>query len=251
MSFFVNTDSGVTMNRFSQDLQLIDMELPIAALNTFASLSPPPKNLSAPCSDVPEALVLCIAQMILIGIGSIFAAISFPVVLLALFIIQKIYLRTSRQLRLLDLEAKAPLYSLFEASLSGLPSIRAFSWQSPLEARNHTLLDRSQRWLTLILDLVVAAVAVVLIVIVVELRGTVNAGGVGLALLNVIQFSQTIKLLVTFWTTLETHIGSVARVKSFTTTAPVEDRPGENGDVPKDWPSEGKLEFSGVKAAYR
>lgn len=39
MSFFASTDSGVTMNRFSQDLQLIDMELPIAALNTFASKS--------------------------------------------------------------------------------------------------------------------------------------------------------------------------------------------------------------------
>jgi hypothetical protein len=42
MSFFVNTDSGVTLNRFSQDLQLIDMELPIAALNTFASTAPLP-----------------------------------------------------------------------------------------------------------------------------------------------------------------------------------------------------------------
>lgn len=40
MSFFVNTDTGVTLNRFSQDLMLIDMELPIAALNTFASTSP-------------------------------------------------------------------------------------------------------------------------------------------------------------------------------------------------------------------
>jgi len=39
MSFFVNTDSGTTLNRFSQDLQLIDMELPIAALNTFTSMS--------------------------------------------------------------------------------------------------------------------------------------------------------------------------------------------------------------------
>jgi hypothetical protein len=37
MSFFSKTDSGVIINRFSQDLQLIDMELPIAALNTFAS----------------------------------------------------------------------------------------------------------------------------------------------------------------------------------------------------------------------
>ena len=40
MSFFVKTDSGVTLNRFSQDLQLIDMELPTAALNTFASKPP-------------------------------------------------------------------------------------------------------------------------------------------------------------------------------------------------------------------
>lgn len=39
MSFFATTDTGVTLNRFSQDLQLIDMELPVAALNTFASQS--------------------------------------------------------------------------------------------------------------------------------------------------------------------------------------------------------------------
>jgi ATP-binding cassette subfamily C (CFTR/MRP) protein 1 len=37
MSFFSTTDTGVTLNRFSQDLMLIDMELPITALNTFAS----------------------------------------------------------------------------------------------------------------------------------------------------------------------------------------------------------------------
>jgi ATP-binding cassette, subfamily C (CFTR/MRP), member 1 len=37
MSFFSKTDTGVIVNRFSQDLQLVDMELPIAALNTFAS----------------------------------------------------------------------------------------------------------------------------------------------------------------------------------------------------------------------
>ena len=40
MSFFVNTDTGVTLNRFSQDLQLIDMELPVAALNAFTSTLP-------------------------------------------------------------------------------------------------------------------------------------------------------------------------------------------------------------------
>ena len=37
MLFFSKTDSGSIINRFSQDLQLIDMELPIAAFNFVAS----------------------------------------------------------------------------------------------------------------------------------------------------------------------------------------------------------------------
>ncbi len=45
MLFFSTTDSGSILNRFSQDLQLIDMELPIAAINTFASKSPPLNKL--------------------------------------------------------------------------------------------------------------------------------------------------------------------------------------------------------------
>lgn len=206
------------------------------------------------------AFVLCIAQMTLIGIGSIYAAISFPVVLLALYLIQKVYLRTSRQLRLMDIETKAPLYSLFEETLKGLATVRALGWRRALGDQNHALLDRSQRpfyllfavqrWLTLVLDLLVAGVAVLLIVLVVELRGTVGAGGVGLALLNVIQFSQNIKLLVTFWTNLETHIGSVSRVKSFTETAVSENRPEEKHVPPKDWPSKGAVEFQNVSATY-
>ncbi|KAK0701168.1 P-loop containing nucleoside triphosphate hydrolase protein [Apiosordaria backusii] len=243
MSFFVKTDTGVTMNRFSQDLQLIDMELPIAALNTFTTF------------------ILCIAQMALIGVGSIYAAISFPIVLITLYLVQKFYLRTSRQIRLIDIETKAPLYSLFEESLRGIATIRAFGWQDALEKKNHTLLNRSmkpfylmyavQRWLTLVLDLLVAAIAVLLIILVVHLRGTVAAGGVGLALLNVIQFSQSVKLLVTFWTTLETQIGSVARIKSFTSTAvPSEDLPGEDQTPPSNWPQKGAIEIKNFTAAY-
>lgn len=199
--------------------------------------------------------------MALIGYGSIYAAVSFPVVLVALYLIQKFYLRTSRQLRLIDIETKAPLYSLFEETLSRLATIRAFGWREALEDRNREFLDRSQRpfyllfavqrWLTLVLDLVVAAIAVLLMGLVVALRGTMAAGGVGLALLNVIQFSQTIKLLVTFWTTLETHIGSIARIKTFTKTAIPEDQPEEKHIPPSDWPSAGAIEFDSLSAAYR
>ncbi|KAI9368784.1 P-loop containing nucleoside triphosphate hydrolase protein [Aspergillus egyptiacus] len=242
MRFLSTTDSGSILNRFSQDLQLIDMELPIAAINVVATF------------------FLCMAQMILVGVASVYAAISFPVVLLSLYAIQKIYLRTSRQLRLLEIEAKAPLLSHFTDCLSGLVTLRAFGWQDAMEEKNLKILDYSQRpfysmysaqrWLTLTLDLVVAGIAIILINLVVALRGSLNAAYVGVALFNVILFSQSVKLLVQFWTNMETHIGSVVRVKDFTENVEREDRPSENEPVPALWPSQGAIEFRNVSASY-
>ncbi|KIA75537.1 ABC multidrug transporter [Aspergillus ustus] len=242
MRFLSTTDSGSILNRFSQDLQLIDMELPIAAINVVATF------------------FLCMTQMILVGVASVYAATAFPVVLGSLYVIQKVYLRTSRQLRLLEIEAKAPLLSHFTDCLSGLVTLRAFGWQDAMEEKNLKILDYSQRpfysmysaqrWLTLTLDLVVAGIAIVLINLVVALRGSLNAAYVGVALFNVILFSQTVKLLVQFWTNMETHIGSVVRVKDFTENVAKEDLPSENDSVPSSWPSQGGIEFSNVSASY-
>jgi len=242
LSFFSTTDTGVTLNRFSQDLQLIDMDLPTSALNFFT------------------AGVLCVAQIILIGVTSTYAAISFPIWFVALYLIQRFYLRTSRQLRFLDLEAKAPLYSQFTEILGGLMTVRAFGWQNDLEKKTGHLLDLSQRpfyllwsvqrWLQLVLDLVVAAVAVLLMILVSQLRGTIQGASVGIALLNVVLFSQHIKLVIQYWTMLETHIGAVARIKNFAARTECEDPSNGKGDPPPSWPSQGGIEFNSVYASY-
>ncbi|KAK2813402.1 hypothetical protein FQN50_000718 [Emmonsiellopsis sp. PD_5] len=243
MSFFSSTDTGVTLNRFSQDLQLIDMELPVAALNTCA------------------AFILCIAQLVLIAVSSKYAAISFPFCILAFYLIQKFYLRTSRQLRFMDIEAKSPLFSQFVEALSGLATVRAFGWEKQLEQRNKKLLDISQkpfyllwaiqRWLTVVLDLVVAATAVLLMILVVMLRGSFSAGYVGVALVNIITFNQGIKLLITYWTMLETHIGAIARIQNFQEITPSENLPTECQEPPIDWPTHGAITFRNVSAGYK
>lgn len=50
-----------------------------------------------------------IGQAAVILTSSPFMAISYPFLAIMLYILQGFYLRTSRQLRLLDLEAKSPL----------------------------------------------------------------------------------------------------------------------------------------------
>ncbi|KAG8676479.1 hypothetical protein FPOAC2_02575 [Fusarium poae] len=243
MSFFAATDTGTTINRFSQDLQLIDMDLPLSALNTFATF------------------VLCIAEMILIAVGSYYTAIAFPFLLATLWVVQHTYLRTSRQLRFMDLEAKSPLYALFTETVTGLATLRAFGWRDALEKKHHDLLDRSQRpfyllyavqrWLTLVLDMIVTVIAVLVVVLVTQLRGVLSAGLIGVALVNIIQFSQHLKLLLTFWTTLETHIGAISRIKSFTSDTASEHEPQEKEQPPSVWPSKGTIMFDQVSAGYK
>lgn len=174
--------------------------------------------------------------------------------------IQKYYLRTSRQVRLLDLEAKSPLYSHFIESLSGLATIRAFGWSDAFVEQNLALLDHSQkpfyllfciqRWLALVLDLMVTVLAVIMMVLVVKLRNSVDSGFVGLAILNVISFSQSLAWIIRQWTALETSIGAISRLKSFTTTTPSENLAGEDQAVPDSWPENGGIEFRNLSASY-
>lgn len=91
LRFFTTTDTGLVTNLFSQDMTLIDNELPIAVTNLAC--------------DIANAL----GMAAVIATSSPYLAISYPFIFIILYGIQKFYLRTSRQLRLLDLEAKSPL----------------------------------------------------------------------------------------------------------------------------------------------
>lgn len=81
-------------------------------------------------------VVGAVSQIVLTCVASGYLAIAIPVLLLVLYAVQKFYLRTSRQMRLLDLEAKSPLYSDFIASFAGLTALRAYGWTRDAEQEN-------------------------------------------------------------------------------------------------------------------
>jgi len=198
------------------------------------------------------AILMCL-------VAGYFAA-TLPVVVLSMWIIQKFYLRTSKQLRLLDLEAKAPLYSHFIESLTGLMTLRAFGWTSDFEERNMTLLGASQKpfylllcmqqWLTLVLDLLVTCLGMVLMVIITKSHNG-NGGFVGLALVNVMTFNWSLTYVIKNWTGLETSLGAITRIRSFCDEAVSENLVTETSDAPPNWPSQGGIELKNVCASYK
>ncbi|KAI1115542.1 P-loop containing nucleoside triphosphate hydrolase protein [Nemania sp. NC0429] len=242
MSFLAKTDTGVLVNRFSQDLRLADMVLPSASINVAFQLGQ------------------CIVATVLAATAVGYFAAVLPFVVFVLYLIQRFYLRTSRQLRLLELETSAPLFSHFIESLGGLVTIRAFGWTEGYTNKTSRLLDQSQkpfylllciqRWLVLVLDLVVAGLAVLLVGLAVALRSRVNPGLLGIALVQLTTLSHALTALVQFWTLLETSLGAIARIKDFSETTPKEDAPDESSEPPANWPNRGSLAFESVSASY-
>ncbi|KAL9569400.1 hypothetical protein ACKAV7_006455 [Fusarium commune] len=206
--FLYHDRPGVNHNT---DIGMVDNQLPLGLVVTLASFFG------------------AIAKAGLLASSNPYIAATFPLIGAVYFYLQRGYLRTSRQLRLLDLEEKAPLYTQFLETLSGLATIRAFGWNDAVIQANHTLVDRSQRpfyllmivqrWLVLVLDLTTAALALLL---------------VGLA----------------FWTSIETSIGAVARIKQFAEETGEENLPGETHQPPAQWPDKGAIQISNLTASY-
>jgi len=206
------------------------------------------------------ALLQSLGQAALISTGSSYMALCIPPFIVGVYILQTIYLRTSRQLRFLDLEAKSPLFSNFVETFEGVVTIRAFGWQEKSRAVNWHFLDASQqpyylllcvqRWLNLVLDLMIAGMAIVVITLSMQLRSSSSGALLGIALNNVLGFNQSLTMMITEWTKLETSLGAIARLKTFEAETPSESRPGEDTLPPDSWPQFGSIEFRSVSASY-
>ncbi|KAH8658409.1 hypothetical protein BX600DRAFT_469082 [Xylariales sp. PMI_506] len=242
LSYFAITDSGTILNRFSQDISYVDMRLPMSLLVVVLQTSK------------------LISQLFLLFISEAFMALCAPVLFTVLYFLQKLYLYTSRQIRYLDLEMRASVYSNFLETLEGISTIRALRWQGYSVRQNINNLDRSQQpnymmetiqlWLVLVLDLLVTGLAVLIVSLAVTLRSTTTGGQIGVALNIVVAINFILVQLLEQWTQLETSLGAIARIKSLEATLEPEDKPGEDFVPAQEWPDKGAIEFRDVTAAY-
>lgn len=202
-----------------------------------------------------------IAQLILLFLTQILIAIGMPFLLGILFFLQKLYLYTSRQIRFLDIELRAEVLSNFLETLEGISHIRAFGWQPQSINQNIKHLDISQgpkyimhaiqQWLTLVLELLVAGLAVMVVGLAVAFRSSTTGGRIGVGLNVILTIASTLVRLMEAWALLETSLGAIARIKNLEQTLLPEDKDGEDGEPSLDWPAKGAIEFHDVVAAYK
>ncbi|KAI0859592.1 putative ABC transporter [Xylaria cubensis] len=231
------------VTRFSQDIQLIDKQLP-SALATLVT-----------------QIFKLLMQIVLLCVAEKWLALSLPICMAVVYVVQKVYLQTSRQLRFLELEARAGVFSSFLESIEGLETIRAFGWSRAVIRENILRVDDSQRpeflllclqrWLNIVLDLLAAAIATSVVAIAVGFRGHVSGAQVGIALSIMLVANTTLLRLVENWTLLETSLGAIARLRTLDNMTPVEGGRGASLDPAQDWPQRGHIQLKYVTASYQ
>lgn len=200
-----------------------------------------------------------------VDVAAFSSASQYTLVLIPLFIlfaycIQYFYLRTSRQIRLLELEAKASLYTRLHESSNGVHHLRAFKWQRSELQTICKLLDRYQKtfyyrlciqqWLALALDLSVLCIVTLVVTFALYFPGSTTQAATGLSLSKLICFTQGMAILIFSGSDLENFLGSVRRTRMFNKETPVERLVASPVTVPCNWPTEGGIEFTSVTAKY-
>ncbi|TQV89952.1 ABC multidrug transporter [Cordyceps javanica] len=242
LRFLSMTKTGHLLNFYSQDMLLLSRNLPASFLRTLYSS------------------FYVVFQIGIVLSGASYLVISLPFLAGALYFIQRYYLRTSRQVRILDLEMKAPLHTYFQETAAGLSHIQAFNWVEQSVELGLTLLAESQRpyyvmmliqqWLVLILGLLTGSLAILLVLLALFVNHGASESSVGLSFLSLLALSNTFVAMIIAWTGLEIGAGALTRLLNFRENTPQETKVSQK-PLPASWPSNGNVRLTKVVARYK
>jgi ABC-type multidrug transport system fused ATPase/permease subunit len=249
MSFFDTTPMGRVLNRFSKDIYVVDETIP-RSLQSF----------------IITLLNVLSTIIIIIVATPYFLAVIVPL-LIVYFIIQRIYVNASRQLKRLESVSRSPIYSHFQETLGGVTTIRAYHKQEEFLEQSEHKVDYNQeayypgicanRWLAIRLEFIgnlvvfFAALFAVLAVVFPDASRTITPGLAGLSVSYALQVTASLNWMVRMTSELETNIVSVERIKEYTETPTEAPAIIKSNRPPSDWPQEGKVTFKDYSTRYR
>ncbi|XP_077649271.1 ATP-binding cassette sub-family C member 12 isoform X3 [Urocitellus parryii] len=244
MSFFDTTPTGRLMNRFSKDMDELDVRLPFHAENFLQQF------------------------FMVVFILMILAAV-FPAVLLVLAVLAIIFLillcifhRGVQELKKVENVSRSPWFSHITSSMQGLGVIHAYDKKEDCINKFKMLNDENSshllyfncalRWFALRMDILMNIVTLVVALLVTLSFSSISPSSKGLSLSYIIQLSGLLQVCVRTGTETQAKFTSVELLREYITTCvPESTHPLKVGACPKDWPSHGEITFRDYQMRYR
>ncbi|KAI9506149.1 P-loop containing nucleoside triphosphate hydrolase protein [Coemansia spiralis] len=210
MRFFDTTPLGRLLNRFTRDIDSLDLALCEFFRQFYQNIS--------------RSLASFVSISILVPI---FIAPLAPL-FVASWILIYVYMCMSVEIQRLAAIARSPLYAHYNQTLQGLATIRAFNAQSRYIALAEKALDDANRpqwyatvaqnWVWLRVDFISHLLSLVVCVVIVAQPTKWDAAAVGLLLVQATQMGVYVTYAGRGWTELQNNMNSVERIDYYATS---------------------------------
>ncbi|XP_031342463.1 probable multidrug resistance-associated protein lethal(2)03659 isoform X2 [Photinus pyralis] len=237
VSFFYANSSGIILNRFAKDLAIVDELLPMAVMVVLRTI----------LSILGVFVVICFVNA--------WFLIPTLLVVATLYYLRRFYLTTALNLLRVEGQLRGPVYSHVNASLQGLPIIRAFGVKNVLtnEFYYHQDIHTSSLYMALATSRAFgywADLVVVIYIVVLTLHYTFNSdahgANIGLVISQAMQMMGQLAWGVRQFAEMENFMVSVERLSQYDTIKT--ERSGDHAEI--DWPTRGEIKFVGVSLKY-
>ncbi|KAM3727270.1 Multidrug resistance-associated protein [Dirofilaria immitis] len=245
VQFFDTTPSGRILNRFSKDMDEIDVKLPFTA-EVFLQNS-----------------LTCMGYLIMIA----WVFPSFLIPCIFLFCVFAVFVLCFRagitSFKRFENISRSPLFDHISASMEGIQTIHSLGQSEEfieilknkldLNSGAMFMYQSAMRWLAVWLDLLVVAITFIVALLIVLLTGSIAPADAGMALVFALQMSGIFQFAVRTQTELEAKMTCVERVTYYSDHIKSEDgwNNGIGDSSRNDSFPNGCIVFRGVSLRYR
>ncbi|XP_071507088.1 ATP-binding cassette sub-family C member 5-like [Diadema antillarum] len=242
MSFFDTTPTGRILNRFSKDMDELDVLLPINLELTLMSMS------------------LILSAMIMISVVFPYFLIMFVPVILVFYFVMAFYRMGVNDIKQLENVSRSPWFSHISSTAMGLSTIHAYNKTEEVINRFVDLLDvnayplmlfrMANRWAGARLEFLVVLIitATNLMAVLTNIPPTLA----GLAVSYAIQMTGMFQLTMSTLAETEGRFTSAERILQYNRSLEAEaPEVVEDNRPDKSWPPGGEIEFQDYRLRYR
>lgn len=242
--FFDSTPVGRVLQRFSRDMEAIDIQLQWCFENSVKCLVQVIVTLALIVTTLPLVIVFIVPVLILY------------------YREQKLYRSSAREVKRLDSIARSPRFAHFKETLQGLTVIRAYGKQQWFMGEFFKRLHHSQRmfyghfmvnrWFSARVPVIGGMVSLfTAVAIVLSVRShQISPGLAGLLTVYSLSFWGVLNWGIRIWSEVEARMTSMERVKFYSNLPQELSVSREPQFLGSSWPLNGTVEFENVKLRY-